>query len=323
MGLDLLCVGLTTLDILGRPIDAIPADEAGRLIEGIEIVPAGTAGGTALVAARLGLKVGLASALGDDNAGRFVRATFTEAGVDLALTPTLAGQRTSATILPIDSAGRRPTFHALGASMLTEIGEAHYSALSSVRYVHYAGIGSPRLDRGTGEAFLRAAKEAGCVVTCDLISPGPRAGEELERLLPWIDYFLPSLAEGSFLTGERDAARVAEALRALGAAVCVLKCGADGVLIADSDGVTPVPAFDISVLDTTSCGDSWCAGFIAALARGWAFLDSVRFGAATAALVAQGLGTLGRLETFDATEAALRTMREQGKTGPHSRKEIC
>jgi sugar/nucleoside kinase (ribokinase family) len=195
--------------------------------------------------------------------------------------------------------------------MLTEIGAAHHAALPSIRYVHYAGIGAPRLDRGPGEAFLRAAKEAGCVVTCDLIAPGPHARVELERLLPWIDYFLPSIAEARYLTGEADPARAAVALRALGAATCMVKCGADGVLIAGVDGVTAIPAYDVPIVDTTSCGDSWCAGFIAANARRWTVVDSVRFGAAAAALVGQGLGTLGRLADFATTETAMRAMRER------------
>src|ERR1700761_7216874 len=112
----LLAIGLTTLDILGRPIDAIPADGAGRLIDAIELVPAGTAGGTALVAARLGLDTRLVSSLGADRIGDLVRATYAAEGVDTSLMPSLADQRTSATILPIDSAGRRPTFHARGAA---------------------------------------------------------------------------------------------------------------------------------------------------------------------------------------------------------------
>jgi sugar/nucleoside kinase (ribokinase family) len=61
-------------------------------------------------------------------------------------------------------------------------------------------------------------------------------------------------------------------------------------------------------VDTTSCGDSYCAGFIAALDRGWAPLEAARFATATAALVAQGLATLGRLESFEATAEAMRQM---------------
>jgi sugar/nucleoside kinase (ribokinase family) len=312
MGLDLVCVGLTTLDILGRPIDAIPADEAGCLIEDIEIVPAGTAGGTALIAARLGLRVGLISALGDDNAGRLVRAIMSDAAIDLSFTPTLAGARTSATLLPIDRAGRRPTFHALGASARTELTTAHDACLPGTRFVHYGGIGAPRLDNGAGEAFLHAARQAGCTVTCDLIAPGPRARAEVQQLLPYIDYFLPSLAEARALTGETEAHAAARGLRALGAATCMVKCGAQGLLLASEDGITSIPAYDVPVVDTTSCGDACCAGFIAAKLRGWDDIESARFGAATAARVAQGLGTLGLLQDWTETAAAMHTLMALG-----------
>jgi sugar/nucleoside kinase (ribokinase family) len=49
-------------------------------------------------------------------------------------------------------------------------------------------------------------------------------------------------------------------------------------------------------------------GFIAALDQGWPVVEACRFATATAALVAQGLGTLGKLESFEATERAMREM---------------
>ena len=66
-----------------------------------------------------------------------------------------------------------------------------------------------------------------------------------------------------------------------------------------------VPAFAVDALDTTSCGDSFCAGFIAALDRGWTALDACRFASMTAGLVASGVGTLGALVGFDETVAAM------------------
>jgi sugar/nucleoside kinase (ribokinase family) len=305
VGLDLLCVGLTTLDILGRPIDAIPTDESGRLIDAIELTPAGTAGGAALVAAVLGLRTALISALGDDAPGRFVRTELAARGVQMHLTPTLPGARTSATILPIDSQGRRPTFHAVGASMRTELLPAHHAALAGTRFVHYAGIGAPKLDGGAGAAFLRAAKQAGAITSCDLIAPGSRTAAELQSLLPWLDCFMPSLAEARLLTGAETAHEAAAALLAMGAHACIVKRGAAGVLLATQDGMTEIPAFDVPVLDTTSCGDSFCAGFIAGRARGWDLPTSARCGTATAAFVAQGLGTLGELQNFSQVAALL------------------
>ena len=70
-----------------------------------------------------------------------------------------------------------------------------------------------------------------------------------------------------------------------------------------------MPAHRITPIDTTSCGDSYCAGFIAALNRGWEPLEACRFATATAAQVAQGLATLGKLESFEATEAAMNAAR--------------
>lgn len=301
--MDLICVGLTTLDILGRPIDTIPAHEGGKLIEQIELVPAGTAAGTALVASLLGLRTSLLGAVGDDTIGRVVRAELTRHGVDLTLTAELAGTRTSATILPIDSHGRRPTLHALGASMALQLTQAHFTALSGTRFVHYAAVGAPHLDAGPGAEFLRAAKQAGAYVTLDLISPRPNAMQVLATLLPYVDCFMPSLTEAKSLSGLDDPRAAARHFRDHGAPVCIIKRGPAGVLLASDEGMTDLPAFETEIIDTTSCGDSFCAGFIAGRARGFAPVDAARLGCATAALVAQGLGTLGKLRDFAQAEA--------------------
>ena len=47
-GQGLLCIGLTTLDIVALPIDALPEDESTKLIQQIVTIPAGTAGGAAM-----------------------------------------------------------------------------------------------------------------------------------------------------------------------------------------------------------------------------------------------------------------------------------
>ncbi len=304
----LLCVGLTTLDVLARPIDALPEHEGTRLVDEIEAIPAGTAGGTALVAAKLGVPTALLTALGDDRPGRFLRMIYAEAGVDLSLVATRSDRRTSTTVLAIDSAGRRPNFHALGASTFTQVSDAALIAARGVRFVHYGGVGGPQLDGGAGAALLAAAKEAGAMVTCDVISPGPRVREELARLLPHVDWFMPSLPEALSIAGASDAEGAAKAFLALGARGCVFKDGARGSLLLAGGERARIPAFAVAVRDTTSCGDSYCAGFLAALDRGFDPREACRFATATAALVAGGLGTLGKLESFAQAEAAMRSL---------------
>jgi sugar/nucleoside kinase (ribokinase family) len=288
----LACIGLTTLDVVARAIDALPEGEGTTLIEGIACAPAGTAAGAALVAAKLGVPVSLASAVGDDLVGRFIRMALDEAGVDLAALDTMPGLPSSTTVLAVDSAGRRPNFHALGAGMLAAATPSALAAATAARFLHYAGIGGPRLDGGAGAELVKAASEAGVIVTCDLISPQASALDELKRLLPYVDYFLPSAAEARMLTGRDD----------------LIKDGGRGSVVVLDGARTTLPAYAIKPVDTTSCGDSYCAGFIAALSRDWPPLEAARFATATAALVAQGLATLGKLESFEATETAMRQM---------------
>jgi sugar/nucleoside kinase (ribokinase family) len=303
----LLSVGLTTLDVIGRPIDRIPERGGTQLIESIVVVPAGTAGGTALVAAKLGVATAIASAVGHDGAGRFVRQEFERHGVDTSLLAVHPTRPTSTTILTIRADGERPNFHALGASAFAVIDAAMKKAAQSAKFVHYAGIGGVRLDGGPGAALLADAKLAGAVVTCDLIGPGARTMAELERILPHVDHFMPNMDEALFLTGTSDPRTAAEHFFRLGAKSCIFKWGGKGAYVATKDNETVLPAHRIDVVDTTSCGDSYCAGFIAGLDRGFDPMTACRFAGAVAALVAQGMGTLGKLEDFD---GALRVMND-------------
>jgi sugar/nucleoside kinase (ribokinase family) len=308
MGSGLLCVGLATVDIAARAVDRLSGPEGAVLIEGIEMAPAGTAAGAALVAAALGVKTSLVSMAGADRKGRFLRMALAEQGVDVSLLAEHPTRPTSATLIAIDSEGRRPSFHAFGAGHFGEVTDGAIAAARAARFVHWAGVGSPKLDGGPGASLVQAAHAAGAIVTCDLIAPRATALDELRRLLPHVDYFLPSVAEAFALAQTQDLAQAADFFLGLGAGACIIKNGAAGSYLALGARRLSLPAHAITPLDTTSCGDSYCAGFIAALDRGWAVVDACRFATATAALVALGLGTLGRVETFEATEMAMRQM---------------
>ena len=63
-----LCIGVHVLDVLVRPVERIPEGD-GELVEEIRLTAAGSAGGTALVLAKLGAQVSSAGAVGADAAG--------------------------------------------------------------------------------------------------------------------------------------------------------------------------------------------------------------------------------------------------------------
>ncbi|MAI90045.1 carbohydrate kinase family protein [Ponticaulis sp.] len=294
---ELVCMGLTTLDILGRPVRALPKGGSTALVESISLAPAGTAGGCAVVASRLGLNTGLVSLSGADRNGKILRLLLEEEQIDLTHFGESQDLPTSTTILLISETGERPNLHMLGASVLTRFTPEAIQAAKDADYLHFAGIGFPGLmEHDTLEA-LRAIRAAGTVITADLISPNKDLIPFLKSLLPLVHVFMPSLAEAEILLGDVNAEQAAQAFEAFGAVSTIIKDGGRGSVGYHQGQLMSVPAIPIEVVDTTSCGDSYCAGFIAGLHEGADFEGAMRLATGTAALVAQGAGTLGKLES--------------------------
>ena len=87
--------------------------------------------------------------------------------------------------------------------------------------------------------------------------------EDIEELLPYMDCIFPNEEEIALLTGERDPFENAKRLVSCGVKTAVVKCGADGCVVADRQGVRAIPAVPVKVcLDTTGAGDSFAAGFL-------------------------------------------------------------
>jgi sugar/nucleoside kinase (ribokinase family) len=80
-------------------------------------------------------------------------------------------------------------------------------------------------------------------------------------------------------------------LVAAGVGCVAVTQGAKGALVVTADEVIEVPAYAVEVVDTTGCGDAFSAGFLRGLALGRDLRGAAELGCATAAQVAQGLGT--------------------------------
>jgi sugar/nucleoside kinase (ribokinase family) len=146
-----------------------------------------------------------------------------------------------------------------------------------------------------GEAaaqILGRARTQGIVTSADVLAPGDMGILEwIAPALAHLDYLLPNDEQAIGFTGEPDLESACSALLERGVGCVAATCGADGVLLADGDAIERVPAFDVEVVDTTGCGDAFSAGFLRGLALGRDRRAAAELGCATAALVAQGLGS--------------------------------
>jgi sugar/nucleoside kinase (ribokinase family) len=285
-----LALGVHVLDVLVRPVEAIPEGQGGELVEEIRITAAGSAGGAALVLAKLGTEVRSAGAIGTDAPGDMLVRLLERDGVDTGLLVRREDVQTSASVLPIRPNGDRPAFHVVGANGSYGPDDAPWEAIAEADYLH---MGGPEFMGGEAAAKILAhARTSGTVTSADVLAPGdPGLLEWIGPALPELDYLLPNDEQVHAFTGADDLESGCRALVERGVGCVAATCGADGVLIVDSDGAERVPAFEVDVVDTTGCGDAFSAGFLRGLALGAGRRDAAALGCATAALVAQGLGT--------------------------------
>lgn len=295
----LAAVGVHVLDTHVLGVTGIPDGSDGALVDTIRLSPAGTAGGTAVIAARLGAQVRSLGAVGVDAAGDTLLALLAREGVDVDGVVRLADQPTSASVLPVRPNGDRPAWHCVGANgafTLDHVADVDWAAFDAVHLGGPEFLGGP----AAGE-LLAAARAAGAVTSIDVLAPGdPDLLAWIVDALPHCDYLLPNDEQVRGFTGLDDLAAGARALVAAGAGCVAVTAGAQGALVVTSsdpsaaDGCVAVPALPIPVdelVDTTGCGDAFSAGFLRGVGLGLGPVDAARLGCATAAQVARGLGT--------------------------------
>ncbi|MCA0431834.1 MAG: sugar kinase [Proteobacteria bacterium] len=309
MGHDVSVIGLYILDVLGRPVTRIPERGGVDFIEEIRLTVAGTAGGTVVDTAKLGLKSLAVGAVGDDEKADWVLFTMQKHGIDVSAMQRLKGVPTSATILNVRPNGERPALHVRGASDHFDVPPELYDKVFDAPIIHLGGTGLLRkLDGPASLTLLKEAKKRGRTVTFDLIAANAETAKIVMPLLPCIDYFMPSIEEAKDMSGQATPEDCARFYLDKGAACCVFTLGGDGAYYAHRDGtrITAL-AYDIKVVDTTGCGDAFDAGMIAALHHKMDVETALRFAQAAAGLVATGLGSDAGIESFEKTLAAMKT----------------
>ncbi len=161
-----------------------------------------------------------------------------------------------------DPDGERRFVHFIGANARLQLEDVDFSLIEGASILHVAGaLVMPGLDGQPTAELMRSAKSMGVTTFLDTVwDDTGRWMQLLEPCLPYVDYFVPSLAEAQALTGRNDPQDVARALLDHGVEVVGLKMAADGCLVMTRTGETlHVPAFEVEVVDATGAGDAFAA----------------------------------------------------------------
>ncbi len=245
----------------------------------------------AVAAARTGADVVFCTRIGKDAFGDIAQGTWAAEGITLRATVMEDVATGAAHIYVDENTGSNAIIVAAGAAGVLvpeDVDAIEGDIAQAAVFVTQLEQPIPAAKRG-----LELARKHGVTT---VFNPAPALPLE-DDIYPLCDYITPNETEATALTGVAIAS-VDDARRA--ADVLLEK----GALLHTAPQSTLVPAFDCGrVVETAGASDGFTDGFSAALARGDAPLDAVRFGCALASLSVTRAGTapsMPRLEEIDA-----------------------
>ncbi len=301
---DVVCLGILVADAIARPVDDVPPRGVLELVDEISLHGGGCALNTASALVRLGLQAAVVGKLGADPFGDFILQLLDERGVDLRGVLQDSAVSTSATVVLVDSAGERTFLHLPGANGHLRREELDEDVLFSGRALHVAGaLVMPELDGSPTAGVLEEAKARGLTTSLDTVWDATGRWERLLPSLPHLDLFVPSLAEGSAISGEPEPEAVAAWLRERGVGTVALKLGAEGCFVASEEFEGFVAAPGVEAIDGTGAGDAFAAGLLYGHLAGWPLERAAALANAAGALAATAVGAVEGVRGLEETLA--------------------
>ncbi len=315
------CVGNCVADVVARPVDRLPERGTLAAVERIGLFAGGCGANTATGLAKLGIETALIGKIGADGFGDFLAAELTKAGVDTCGLRRDITAATSATIVIGHADGERSFLHDAGANATLTLDEIDLETVRHSKILAVAGVFlMPALDGLPMAELLKKAQAAGIVTVLDTAwDPAGRWLDLLAPCLPHLDYFLPSLDEAVMLTGGLHGPEaIADFFLARGVGTVGLKLGGQGCYLKSRSGSAhPVPALPAEVRDTLGAGNSFVAGFTAALSKGWTLLQCGQFACAVGSCVVASIGATTGIKSFAETQAIMEDFYPRNDTKGH------
>ena len=213
---DCVVVGSCVVDVLARPVPLGQPIGGGRLIESepLGLTTGGIVSNSGIALARLGMRVAAFTYVGNDEWADVIRRRYAAEGVDTSALITHPTGATSTTAVLIDPSGERTFVHCVGAPRMLDkdalLGKLDLFAKSRAMLIGYYPL-MTRLQPDLPEVFA-AIRETGCLTALDAAGDGGTL-DPLAKILPHVDFYLPSENEAEHQTGLRDPRAMIAAFR--------------------------------------------------------------------------------------------------------------
>lgn len=257
-------VGSINLDLVAS---GAPLPTAGETVTGAQFAqhPGGKGANQALAARRLGADVKMVGCVGDDALAEAALVLLRQDGVNVGAVMSEIGTATGVALIAVSPEGENQITVASGANARVSVDDAKNLPACNVILCQL------EVPVSAIEAAADRAEQSGALLAINLAP----ALDVPKSLLDRADLLI---------VNEIEAAFYGDQLHHEGGLVA-MTLGSDGaVLFKQGREIARVSAFNVSVIDTTGAGDTFCGALAVALAEGQDPEQALRFAAAAGAL---------------------------------------
>jgi len=296
----ILVVGSINMDLVVR-VPHTPNPGETILGEKFETFPGGKGANQAVAASRMGGEVALVGRVGNDDFGDRLIQGLVENQIKTTFIIKDSEAPTGIAMITVAADGENMIVVASGANSEVSAEDVNNTReLMREADLLLVQLECP-LETVSGAIDLAKAYEVPVV-----LNPAP-AQPLSKALLEKVDYLTPNETELTLLGGEKDVESGIKKLRRMGVRNLVLTMGANGARVVNDEVDQHIPAYEITVVDTTAAGDAFNGALAVVLAEGKPLLEAVRWGVAAGSLATAKHGAQPSLPTRDEVEVFLRS----------------
>lgn len=271
-------------------VGRFPAPGETVLASAFEVAHGGKGANQAVAAVRQGASVCFIGAVGPDEAGADAIASLREEGVDTSRIA-IGSEPTGTAIVVVDDRGENRIIVGAGANRQVAIDAGTREVISA------ADVVMCQLEIPVDAVIAAAESTAGTFILN--AAPARRLPTHLSELT---DVLIVNESELRMVAGSTEPT----AVRAIGIETVVTTLGERGAHVVTPDDVAFVAAPQVSVIDTTGAGDTFCGTFAAALDAGNDLFEATHRGVVAGSLATTKLGARTAMPNVRQVELAMR-----------------
>jgi sugar/nucleoside kinase (ribokinase family) len=287
------CAGILVKDTFCGPIRALPRPGELLAIDAIRTRAGGCAANVAIDLRKQSLAVDLVGCIGRDAAGETLVKELKAADVDCDRLVYTTEYPTSETVILLVEKEDRRYLHTFGANRAFTVSQIDRDWLAELDVFYLGGLfAMPGIVTDELLRLLTFCREEQVVTVVDVVLPSNfKRAAEMEKLLPYIDWFLPNDAEAAVLTGQTDPLEAICVFRSWGAGGLVVTMGQRGAIGFRRDECWRCSAYPWETVDPSGAGDAFAGGLITGITNGWDFSRTLVYASALGASATRAIGT--------------------------------